>query len=663
MTVEQYRQFRPDHQSGAEYAPYVSGVSWDEAVAFCKWLSKKEGKTYRLPTEAEWEYACRAGTKTAFSSGDEPPAPETANAWGLRNMHTGLAEWVWDWHGLYPKTAQRDPVGPESGIARVIRGGGLDDREQKGGAHEGHFPAQLPYYARSANRASLAPGFASAEARIGFRVVQGEMPQTKPLPHEPLFFETAVKQAQVDGRQGPDPAKPFFRRRVLFPDLGGRSMKETGWRIGLAEGLGTAYHNSAVQAMPNGDLLAAYYNTPEKEDDPDQTVLTMRLRYGSNEWDMPEPWPDFADAADAAPVIWNDGGKVWFFWGCSRLLGGYPFQYMMSTDNGASWSAVHFPKITGAVGEFTPQPINSVVRMKDGTIYLPTDGSGGHSVLWTTHDDGRTWLDTGGRTGGRHTTLVAGKDGALIGIGGKNTNIDGFMPVSVSRDGGKTYQITKTPFNPLGSGQRPSVIRLASGNLFFVADGYTAKSKTPGAKREGAYAAISENDGATWMRRDLPADIKTVGYVTAAQGPNGTIHVVTSKNKPNYEIELNEAWVRQGGGNTPAAESVRAVKAYRETYPDGKVRATWKAGTGEDGCYLLDGTQTFYYENGTKQWQVTFVAGEKRGIETFWAADGKRLWQRDHAADGSWEWTLFDETGHARARSKWRGKVLVDAGS
>jgi len=226
----------------------------------------------------------------------------------------------------------------------------------------------------------------------------------------------------------------------------GRDMRTVGWKIGLAPGLGTAYHNSAVQVCPNGDLLAAYYNTPKEENDPDQTILTMRLRYGSEDWDMPEPWPDFADAADAAPVIWNDNGRMWFFWGSPRLLGGPPFQYMTSTDSGATWSAVTLASLSGAVGKFTPQPINSVVRGRDGVIYLPVDGDGGNSVLFASRDGGASWSDTGGRTGGRHTTFVVGKDGALIGFGGKNTNIDGFMPKSISRDGGKTYEKSKTPF-------------------------------------------------------------------------------------------------------------------------------------------------------------------------------------------------------------------------
>src|SRR4051812_5226742 len=74
VTVEQFKQFKKDYKDKSHFSPYVSGLSWYDAVAFCEWLSKKEGKTYRLPTEAEWEYACRAGSQTLFWSGDKLPA-------------------------------------------------------------------------------------------------------------------------------------------------------------------------------------------------------------------------------------------------------------------------------------------------------------------------------------------------------------------------------------------------------------------------------------------------------------------------------------------------------------------------------------------------------------------------------------------------------------
>lgn len=631
ITTDQYRKFRPDYQPNPTYAPYANGVSWFDAQAFCEWLSKKEGKPYRLPTEAEWEYAARAGTRTPFSSGMKPPAPETANAWGLKNMESGVAEWVLDWHGLYPAAAQTDPVGPADGIARVIRGGGLDFRASKAEPTK-HYPAELPYFRRSANRAGLAPTFASHDAPIAFRIVQAEMPKTAPLPYRPPFFSEAVKQDHRDLKIGPDPAKPYYHTRPLFPNLGGHGdMRTLGWKIGFAPGLGNAWHNSAVQVLDNGDIIAAYYNTPRYEDDPEQSLITMRLRYGTEDWDMPEPWPDFPDADDAAPVFWNEHGKLWFFWGSPRLLGGPPFQYMTSADNGATWSPVTLANIVGPLGKFTPQPINSVVRDKNGTIYLPVDAAGSTAVLFQSKDDGKTWHDNQGRTAGRHTTIVVAKDGTtIIGFGGKNSNIDGFMPKVITRDGGKTYEKSKTPFKPLGSGQRPSVIRLASGRLFFVADNF--EKKKLGLDGAGAFVALSDDDGETWKTRPLPG-IVTVGYTTATQAPNGVIHIVTSKADPPLHIELNEAWIQQGG-----PENFDATGQYR-----------------------LNGVQTFYYPDHKKLWEVTYKNGRKTGTETQWNPGGSKRWERHYEPNGQWTWIIFNAGGKVTAESRWDGKDLLDA--
>ncbi len=657
VTIEQFQKFRPEFKGDPYYAPYASGVSWDDAVAFTKWLSEKEGKPYRLPTEAEWEYAARAGTKTLFSSGAHRPAPGAANPWGLKNMNTNVAEWCLDWHGLYPSAAQTDPVGPATGIGRVIRGGGLDYRAAPKTDEGRHLPAEMAYYARSANRASMAPGFRGAHG-IGFRVVQAPMPTTKPLPVTPNFFVTDVKQNAPDLKRGPNPDVPFYYSRPLFPNAGDKDMRAVGWKIGFKAGLGVAYHNSAVQVLNNGDLIAAYYNTPQYEDDPDQTVMTMRLRYGAEDWDMPEPWPDFTDADDAAPVFWNEAGHLWFFWGSPRLLGGGPFQYMTSDDNGATWSPVTLAHLTAPPGKFTPQPINSVVRAKDGTIYLPVDGDGSVSVVFNSHDNGKTWTDPGGRTAGRHTTLVIGRDGSLIGYGGKNSEIDGFMPKAVSHDGGKTWEKSKTPFRPLGSGQRPSIIRLQSGRLLFVADLFNKKKLGPDGA--GAFVALSDDDGATWQKRQLPG-VVTVGYVTATQAPNGVIHIVTSKGDPSLHIELNEAWVLKGGDSAPAPTEARDVHESQEKYPDGKTKAVWSAGFTPDNRYVLNGRQTFFYPSGRKQWEATYVAGRKTGVETFWNAAGAKEWERSFAPDGIWIWTLYGPGDRITAQSRWRGKKLIDA--
>jgi len=107
---------------------------------------KKAGRVYRLPTEAEWEYACRAGSKTTYSLGDSakslgdsawcfsnsnsqthPVAEKKANAWGLCDMHGNVWEWCSDWYGAYPSGAATDPQGPDEGSSRVLRGGGCYD--------------------------------------------------------------------------------------------------------------------------------------------------------------------------------------------------------------------------------------------------------------------------------------------------------------------------------------------------------------------------------------------------------------------------------------------------------------------------------------------------------------------------------------------------------
>jgi formylglycine-generating enzyme required for sulfatase activity len=125
----------------------VDTVRWEDAVEFCRRLSELDpeetsGKVYRLPTEAEWEYACRAGSTTVYSFGDEKSLvseygwfnnnsssrPHTvglkdANAWGLYDMHGNVWEWCWDRYGEYPNEPVADPQGPDQGLRRVQRGG------------------------------------------------------------------------------------------------------------------------------------------------------------------------------------------------------------------------------------------------------------------------------------------------------------------------------------------------------------------------------------------------------------------------------------------------------------------------------------------------------------------------------------------------------------
>ena len=155
----------------------VVNVTWNDAMAFCEWLSRKEGKTYRLPTEAEWEYACRAETATLYSTGDDanelvrvanlgaqadgyrftaPVGSFEPNGFGLFDMHGNVSEWCADRFGgeYYAGSPAVDPTGPSRGSLRVTRGQ----------AWQGAGPC-----VRSANRDPWDP--AARGMSIGFRVV------------------------------------------------------------------------------------------------------------------------------------------------------------------------------------------------------------------------------------------------------------------------------------------------------------------------------------------------------------------------------------------------------------------------------------------------------------------------------------------------------------
>jgi formylglycine-generating enzyme required for sulfatase activity len=155
VTQEQWKDIMGDNPSnfkGEKNLP-VEQVSWEDCQEFIKKLRKKDKKLYRLPSEAEWEYACRAGTKTPFHFGETistdqanyngnftygtgkkgvyrekttPVGSFPANAWGLHDMHGNVLQWCHDWYGDYPQKDVVDPQGPEKGEGRVLRGGSWD---------------------------------------------------------------------------------------------------------------------------------------------------------------------------------------------------------------------------------------------------------------------------------------------------------------------------------------------------------------------------------------------------------------------------------------------------------------------------------------------------------------------------------------------------------
>jgi formylglycine-generating enzyme required for sulfatase activity len=145
VTQEEYEKVIGDNPSKFKGAKLpVEQISWNDAVEFCEALNKKErtrGWEFALPTEAQWEYACRAGTTTVYSWGDTITASDanwnhgndanqtenvgsySANPWGFFDMHGNVREWTMDLYGAYPKISVIDPLGPSNGSLGVIRGG------------------------------------------------------------------------------------------------------------------------------------------------------------------------------------------------------------------------------------------------------------------------------------------------------------------------------------------------------------------------------------------------------------------------------------------------------------------------------------------------------------------------------------------------------------
>jgi len=855
VTAEQFRQFKAEFVGTAEHLPYAAGISWYDAVAFCEWLSKKENKPYRLPTEAEWEFACRAGSTSLYSSGNRPPGAGQANPWGLKNMHTGVREWCLDWHGEYSAAYQVDPVGPEYGMARVVRGGLLDDggrnehreifnasssraaiapafgpyynespanrpakkeepeeqvqgkigdisdrvyrglvgikygnkamKSAKGqlkldtldkvwtggdndwsvkwfGYIEGPFTGEVTFDAEADNgmrleidgkriidawdahaqpqgkmnmvkgkkypvilsyykdggasylklywsRAGKEKDIVPVEAmsytgvedemtdvgdddddddedisipgyhNIGFRVVQAPMPSMKPLSYQAPYVQQCVKQDTTQAKQGPNPDKPYFRKRYLIPTPPDNIKPDAIDAAGLHPSFREHNHSPALEVCPNGDVLMVIY-TSYGEYDPGVSLMASRLRFGADQWDMPDKLFDFVTVNDHAPMLWTDTktGIVYLFWGNPRLEGGFPFQWTSSRDSGATWAEVQFPNFMNKLGPHSRQPINTAVRDKNGTLYVASDGDGGKSVLWTTRDNCKTWYDTGGRTFGRHTTFALLSDGtSILGMGGKNTDIDGYMPKVISHDGGSTWgQATKTPFASLGSNQRPSVMRLQSGRLFFASDFQDPGGNSPDSITErGSFAALSDDDGKTWHVKKLIGTARhenerrlggadTIGYSAARQGPNGLIGLITTMNRPCLHLVFNEAWILAKDTRyealsepelmNPAAKKISRVKKYRQKYRNGKIKATWSGGVADNGRFLLDGPEKWYYKNGKKQWEVTYKLGRKVGKETYWAADGSVKWSWVHRKDGTSVWTQWWSAGKKKAESTWR---------
>ena len=589
VTNAQYEKFDAKHKNmrgklgfSRDDNEAVVFVTWHQAVAFCDWLSKKEGRPYRLPTEAEWEYACRAGTTTPYHLGDALPegfqknprlsvfpseragkdevvpltvAKAPANTWGLRDMHGNVEEWCHDWYGPYIEADQLDPVGRAESDFRITRGGSHSTTAE---------------YLRSANRSGTLPKDKSW--LIGFRIVLGEMSETGALPVPPMeLHRLNVKQAVPDNlSKGPDPGKPYFKGPRQYVKIPGGSNGPLFSRHN---------HDPALVECPNGDLLAIWY-TCRSESGRELGIAASRLRYGAEEWEPASPFWDAPDRNDHAPAMWYDGkGKIYHFNGVSAAAtwGNLATIMRTSTDSGATWSKARLIVPEHGIRHM---PVESVFRTREGFLLLPCDvalSAIGGTTIHLSRDEGETWEDLGlgqpgpdfrqGNTGawiaGIHAGVVQLKGGQLLAFG-RGNNIDGRMPQSFSTDMGRSWRYSASPFAPIGGGQRLVIMRLKEGPILFCSFAKETMIKDVSGKQRpvsGLFAALSFNEGRSWPVRKLVSDFRAArrvdgggntgwfnlgpssaeprGYMSVCQTPDGVIQLISSK----QHYAFNLAWL------------------------------------------------------------------------------------------------------------------------
>ncbi len=568
ITNAQYELFDPSHADlrgkngfSTRDDEAVVFVSWHEAKAFCDWLSERVGRPFRLPTEAEWEYACRAETTTPFHTGDELPEAFHKNArrttfdderdkvdtfvgrtpaspWGLFDMHGNVEEWCSDWYGPYAAGAQSDPVGRADGDFKVARGG----------SHGTYL-----YFLRSANRMGTLPE--NKHWLIGFRVVLGELPETKPLPPpSPQRFQRNVSQdPPPKAAGGPKPNEPYFkgpREYVKIPEG--------------SHGPLFSHHNhdTAIVECDNGDLLAIWYTCVE-ERGRELAVGGTRLRQGEEEWERASLFWDAPDRNDHCPALWNDGAGTLYHINGLCVAGKWdPLAIVMRTsrDHGVTWSKARLIVPEHGFRQMVGEP---VFRAEDGTIAFGADTNGG-SVLWSSRDDGRTWFDPGGTIAGIHAGIAPLKDGRILAFG-RGRNIDGRMPKSVSTDMGKTWEISASEFPPIRGGQRAVLLRLREGALFFASF-----------DKERLFGALSYDAGETWPVRRFITDglpdhgvntfdggrvrmnaesAEPLGYLSVCQSADGVIQLISSW----QHYAFNQAWLESTPPQAPSSPPVRSL--------------------------------------------------------------------------------------------------------
>jgi formylglycine-generating enzyme required for sulfatase activity len=610
VTNAQFERFDPGHSKyrgwrGLSEADdeAVIFVSWDEAVAFCEWLSGKEGRKYRLPTEAEWEYACRAGTTTIYWMGDEfpdefdrcqmnrrdwnddtkpyPPylsgllkvKQSPPNPFGLHDMHGLVEEWCLDWYGSYRAENQIDPIGPREGLCRVCRGG----------SHHTDI-----HYLRSATRLAALP--ADKHWMLGFRLVcdgRDSFTHSAPTPVPTCMDQVSQSPWCWDSPNRNAVPIPIFLPPipyVIFPP-------------NVADGPYYPHnHCPAITWCPNGDLFAVWFSTIQ-ESGREMVILGSRLRAGNTIWDPASVFLHIPGRNLTGSSLFHDGhGRILHFNGI-EVSGSWSHLAMAlreSRDNGQTWSPLRF---ISPEHRYRNQVISCTRRTTNGTLIQCCDavpGGEGGTAIHLSNDEGYTWRDPGlnhpdptfenescgSWIAGIHASVVELKDGSLLAMG-RGNSIENKMPISRSNDGGETWTYSPSEFPPINGSQRLVLMRLQEGPLFFASftDRYFGEKAKKNAYSPqgmqfrnsdgteftgfGLFVALSLDEGETWPIRRLLTDgnVKSYtfgehlwhfrmdsetaeprGYLAATQTPDGMIHLISSA----LHYRFNSAWILDG---------------------------------------------------------------------------------------------------------------------
>ena len=560
LTNSQYECYDPSHRGLRGRDGFSSGdseavvqVSWYDAIGFCRWLSKKTGRHFRLPTEAEWEYACKAGTETDYWCGDTLlPSMEKnqrterdkvnislavglseANPFGLYDMHGNVEEWCMDGYAPYASSPANNPAGKANAEFRVTRGGSHNTDAE---------------YLRSANRSAMIPD--DKNCQVGFRIIETE----KPVDMQPFLDLTSPVVFHE-----PE-SKPFKWKKAN----GKMFMEPLPYVIPPSYGSVPFYghnHQSAVTWCNDGSLLAIWYSC-EKENGREMAVLYSRFYPGAASW---TPAKEFFRVADrnvtGSSLLRMGNGKLLHINGVADS-GDWKNLCMTireSTDDGYTWSETRII----APGHTTRrQVIAGPIIMSDGRLLQCCDAGPGGSdgtALYISDDGGISWKDTGSTIAGIHAGIVELGDSSLLCLGRSNNVRDDegreWMPMSISTDSGISWKVSKSVFPPISSGQRLVLKRLDEGPLMVASF-----------DDKGLYISLSYDEGASWTPRLTLTDgkVRTLeggawtgsftmdathaepkGYLSCTQTPDGVIHLLSSRLHYRFNLKWLEAQLKK----------------------------------------------------------------------------------------------------------------------